>query len=239
MGLSKFKLPHYMLPSYPFTAIFVASWIAGLDSQKISIWNRIQNVQYVLLILFMIILNFWFFPTDNILFIIIYILLFIVVLLKLFVRPENSLQLILKGVYVVILFWLPFNTNFFYKLLAYQGGQNLAKEVKIKGIDNENIFLFGNLDLPYSFEYYTSYIHKNIQIDELSQLLHSKRNLYLFIEEKDLYLLKDNKFNYSILAKANDYRITILTLEFLNPSSRKKVLQQVYLIKMEQPATLN
>jgi len=233
MGLSKFKLPHYMLPSYPFTAIFIASWMGNISQKNLFVWNKIQNVQYALMIAFMVILNFWFFPVQKIFFIILYILLFLFVVVKLFYKPKDSADLIWKGVYVVILFWLPFNTNFFHQLLNHQGGQILAKEVKLRGIDNQNVYLFGNLDLPYSFEYYTSAIHNKLSLKGLQQDAQSRKKIYLYIEEKDLKELKEKEIKFTVLASSIDYRITILTPEFLNPATRSQVLTNVYLIEID------
>jgi hypothetical protein len=222
-----------MLPSYPFTAIFIASWMGNISQKNLFVWNKIQNVQYALMIAFMVILNFWFFPVQKIFFIILYILLFLFVVVKLFYKPKDSADLIWKGVYVVILFWLPFNTNFFHQLLNHQGGQILAKEVKLRGIDNQNVYLFGNLDLPYSFEYYTSAIHNKLSLKGLQQDAQSRKKIYLYIEEKDLKELKEKEIKFTVLASSIDYRITILTPEFLNPATRSQVLTNVYLIEID------
>ncbi|MFA9290293.1 MAG: ArnT family glycosyltransferase [Solirubrobacteraceae bacterium] len=228
MGISKFKLPHYMLPVYPFTAIFIAYYVSGLSKDSLKKWNIIQNIQYVLLIITGIILNYWVFSTESIWLSIFYVFLAFLV----FYNLLKSKNLILKGTWICILFWIPFNSNFFPKLLSFQGGQNIAKSVNKLKLNNENILYFGAIDLPYSFDYYTAHIHKFCTIEELKIRKSRKLETYLFVEYKDLKQLGENKLFFKLINKAKDFRITVLTGKFLNPNSRKKVVNYVYLVKL-------
>ena len=65
-------------------------------------------------------------------------------LFKLLQKTDSVKNLVLKGVFVTIFFWLPFNANFFPQLLSYQGGQNLAKEANKLSLNNKNLFMFNN-----------------------------------------------------------------------------------------------
>ncbi len=232
MGISKFKLPHYMLPTYPFTAIFIAAYINSLSLDSLKKWNITQNIQYILIAIAAILLNYWAFPVKNHWLTVFYIGLALVVFTKLFIKIKSVNDLVIKGLFASILFWIPFNSNFFPQLLSYQGGQNLAKTANDLNLNNNNVYLFGALDMPYSFDYYTSAVHEFCDLDKIKMLLVNKKPVYLFIEEKDLAKLKENKYGYSVLSKARDYRITVLDLEFINPNTRHQVVTYVYLIKL-------
>ena len=232
MGFSKFKLPHYMLPTYPFTAIFLAYWLQTISVDAIKKWNIAQNIQYALLILAGIILNYFAFPVERFGLTFLYTFIFFIVILKLRKSIETSSKLVNKGVFVTILFWIAFNSNFFHHLLSYQAGQTLAIKSKELKIEDNNLYLFGELDTPYSFDFYSKYIHQFINFETLEKQKNENKPIFLYIEEKDLKILQEKKYNFKILAKQKDYRITRLTGEFINPRTRNSVLSYVYLVKV-------
>jgi 4-amino-4-deoxy-L-arabinose transferase-like glycosyltransferase len=232
MGFSKFKLPHYMLPTYPFTAIFLAYWLQTISVDAIKKWNIAQNIQYALLILAGIILNYFAFPVERFGLTFLYTFIFFIVILKLRKSVETSSKLVNKGVFVTILFWIAFNSNFFHHLLSYQAGQTLAIKSKELKIEDKNLYLFGELDTPYSFDFYSKYIHQFMNFETLEKQKNENKTIFLYIEEKDLKILQEKKYNFKILAKQKDYRITRLTGEFINPRTRNSVLSYVYLVKV-------
>ena len=232
MGFSKFKLPHYMLPTYPFTAIFLAYWLQTISVDAIKKWNIAQNIQYAFLILAGIILNYFAFPVERFGLTFLYTFIFFIVILKLRKSVETSSKLVNKGVFVTILFWIAFNSNFFHHLLSYQAGQTLAIKSKELKIEDNNLYLFGELDTPYSFDFYSKYIHQFINFETLEKQKSENKPIFLYIEEKDLKILQEKKYNFKILAKQKDYRITRLTGEFINPRTRNSVLSYVYLVKV-------
>lgn len=234
MGISKFKLPQYIIPIFPLTALFLASWIDSFTLRALKKANILQNIQYVLMIIVAIGINYWAFPVQNHILTLVFIIPGVLMLFKLLQKTDSVKNLVLKGVFVTIFFWLPFNANFFPQLLSYQGGQNLAKEANKLSLNNKNLFLFNNeLDTPFSFDYYTSYVHRLVTINQMDSLKSNIKPLYLFAEEKDLKFLNDNGHQYNILAKSQDFRVTRLTPAFLNPDTRQSVLTNVYLLEIK------
>ncbi len=231
MGFSQFKLPHYMLPTYPFAAIVVAYFVSQLHKNYLLRWSIVQHLQYVLLFVMAILVNFWIFPlpTSGM---IAFLVMCLVLIFTFFKIKHSPNQFILQGVIAVLVFWLPFNAHFFPQLLTYQGGQLLAKKVNELQLPNHQIYWLEPLDYPYSFDYYSNCIHTVLSVDDLNNFKHAKKPIYLFVEEIQLQKLNNNQINYTIMQEANDYRITRLKGNFLNPKTRKSQLQKVFLVSV-------
>lgn len=224
LSLSKYKLPHYIFVTFPFAAIIVAHYLSNLEFK---IWKRWKIIYYFfgLLIVVVFILYQLFFFTEFNIWVVVSILLQLLILYYFRkIRTQNVPELII--LVVTLNFFLSF--VFYPKLLIYQADSRAAKWATIN-VKNEEVFLFDKASHAYNFyskNSFTKVIHK-------SQITNLKKPFWLYIREEDFNQLNDLKIKIIEKKTFANYRITKLKLNFLLENERANVIQNRYLIKIE------
>ena len=226
VGVSGFKLPHYLNIVFPAASVLVASWLI-LNSRKGKTIFKVQVVVVAALLLLCTIINFWLFPLENYFFIPVIILLLAAVFH--FIKT-NAVSFISKAIYIstfsIILFFFLFNSNYFPQLLSYQCGKTLAKEKeKITG-DNDVYFWKDNYSS--SFNFYRGSMRK--QFDSLS--LYNKKSVWLLFNENDREGILRSGYRIVRQVEARDYEITRFSLKFYIPSIRESSLTKMVLAEI-------
>lgn len=233
MGFSSFKLPQYIVPLFPLTSIFTASWIDSLSNKECRLAGGWQMVVNILMLFSAILLNLWVFPIEADYRLLLYIIIIGISLLFYFTnRGNSSMSIAYKGTFAAIIFWTLFNMNFFPQLLTYQAGQQIAQEVKKLDIDPKRVFILDKeTDTPFSFDFYTGCIHKFATPDSVASVKNGEK-IFLLVEEWQLSSLDSLGISYNKLFTKRDYRITRLNAKFLNPKSREKVITKLNFIEV-------
>ena len=228
VGLSGFKLPHYLNIVFPAAAVLTAGWLLDNRSKEKTIY-RIHLSLSVLVLLLSAVLNFWFFPLHNYL-----IVAGMIILLAVFFHFVRSklFSLFQKAIAVpvaalALLFFL-YNSNYSPQLLTYQCGKEFAKQIKGK-INAEEIYFWKN-NYSSSFNFYTSSLRKEFS----DSLLNGKQRIWLMFDKnyredilKAGYIISDG-------IEAADYEITKADLKFLNPATREKVLSKSFIAELSR-----
>lgn len=226
-SFSKFKLPHYLNGLIPVLAIFTAGYYFLLASRGDI--KKIKTLYYIQLIVIvcsvvgvgLLIMNFsgiqsYFLLGAN-------TVLLITLILRLF-QKEN---LVRKYLFVSLLFSITvnlyLNAQFYPALTQYQGGMKLAEYFNKQQLDRNRVFMPEDYE-TWSFDFY---IKKNTPKVPISTL---HAGDYLVISANDLPQL--DRY-YVIVRKENTFRITKLSLNFLNPKKRKSQLSALYLIELK------
>jgi 4-amino-4-deoxy-L-arabinose transferase-like glycosyltransferase len=224
LTFSGFKLPHYINIIFPVTAVMTASWIVtnGLKPRTVFI---IQIVICFLTLLLAASLDVWAFPVKNPILIVSIILLLAVVFY--FLRNQQ-LSYLQKAIYVpvatTIASFFLLNTNFYPQLLKYQGGNELAKEIK-GNVDPVNVY-FWNDNYSSSFNFYTATERK--QFDD-SIFMKGKKPIWLLFDRNDSADIRQSGYRIGLIYSVPDFGITRLTLKFINPATRKNELHEMRL----------
>lgn len=116
------------------------------------------------------------------------------------------------------------NTNFYPRLLHYQGGNELAK--KIKGnVDPANVYFWKD-NYSSSFNFYTASDRK--QFDD-SVFEKGKRPIWLLYDISDENEIKTAGYKIGATYRVPDFEITRLNIKFINPDKRQKELTEMVL----------
>lgn len=229
LGVSKFQLPHYLNPLFPLCAILIAQWV---DQQTIA--NKptqwIQYITYIVMIGAMILLHGILFPATmlNLLFIII----FAILLIRLYLQSNRNI--VVLGTLTGALFWWSFTLSFYPQLLSYQAGTALAYAAKQAQIPNESIYFLNNEEPPFSFDFYSGYIHPLLSAEQLTELTSQQEAVYMVVTPEQRDILSQQPLSIDTIATHRDYRVTEITATFLNPKTRESLLSELQLIRLHR-----
>lgn len=224
LTFSGFKLPHYINIIFPVTAVMTASWILKTKLSPKTIYT-IQLVICLLLLILVAIINTWAFPLKNYFILIAIIFLLAVVFYFLRTKQMEFLQksISISTATMALVFFL-LNTNFYPRLLHYQGGNELAK--KIKGnVDPANVYFWKD-NYSSSFNFYTASDRK--QFDD-SVFEKGKRPIWLLYDISDENEIKTAGYKIGATYRVPDFEITRLNIKFINPDKRQKELTEMVL----------
>ncbi|ASW76081.2 dolichyl-phosphate-mannose--protein mannosyltransferase [Chryseobacterium piperi] len=225
-SISKFKLPHYLNGLIGVLSIFTAAYLFELfkkdEIKKIRILYIIQLVVIFAGILGAGLITYYFIGITDIILYVVCIPIFIYLVIKIF-RKENIFK---KYVFVSLLFAIALNvylnTQFYPILTQYQGSLRLAEFVNDNQVEKDKIFMLKGYE-PWAFDFYTRRNTPRTEEDTL------KKGDYLVIYDEDL---KNLKKEYKIIDRENHFRITRLSLKFLDPKTRPKQYESIFLVEV-------
>lgn len=228
ISFSGFKLPHYLNITFPMAAVLCASLIVqeSGSGKSIKIFLFIQIIVSILCFLAAGVVTIWAFPLKNAVVIIGFVLM---VLAGIFIFKQlktTAQKLIGTSVVSTALIFYLLNANFYPQLLKYQSGGELAKETKGK-IDPKNVYYWPEL-YNHSYTFYTKELKKNFSDSVLQQ----EAPVWVMADKYSYPALKEK---YRIIEEVShfNYNVSILSFEFLNPSTRQSKLNTVYLVRIK------
>jgi len=117
------------------------------------------------------------------------------------------------------------NLHFYPNLLEYQGGSSMAKVVKENNIPEDTIYKIGQ-NHTWALDFYNKRPVKMTTLEAIEK----KHDIWVYADEKELEVLRKSGLDWDIQHSVDHFRITRLQAKFLNPNTRHKVLEQMYLI---------
>lgn len=229
MTFSGFKLPHYLNIIFPVSSVLTASYLAQQ-------WERRKPLKAILLTQIIIcclclvvvgVICVWAFPVTNVIVIIgFFLLLFLSVILTR--QLHNTIQKIVGAsvITATLVFYL-LNANFYPQLLKYQGGNVLASASRYY-ISPKNVYFWPGI-YSSSYNFYTAELRKEYN----DSVLQKPAPVWIMIDKNRLPELQQNGLTAGDKINADDYEITLLQLPFLNPSTRKKELSNLLLVRVK------
>ena len=231
INTSKSKLPHYMNSLFPVVAVLLAGYLVYLlKDKKVKQLKRLLTVQYVIVILatsLSLILIFVIFSMPSIPLLLVYLSLFSLLIYALFQKKEYLYKIITVSVLFSVFLNFSLNTQFYPNLLQYQAGNNMVKIIEDKKIDPEDIYFIEGVH-SWTLNFYTKRQTPEISLSEIKNH-HGK---WVFVYDKDIEKLKENDIKWDESFETAHYRITMLSLPFLNPNTRESQLRKAYLLKI-------
>lgn len=225
-SISKFKLPHYLNGLIAILSVLTSAYLFDIyrknSVKKIKILYIIQLVIVFAAIPGLGLLIYYFTGIHNATFFVVFILIFIYLLINIFTKAN----IFKKYVFISLIFSIAvnifLNTQFYPVLTQYQGSLKMAGFVNRHNINKEKIFMLKGYE-PWNFDFYTK--RNTPRVDE--NML--KKGDFLVIYDEHLPNLKKN---YKLIDKENHYRITRLSLKFLNPKTREKQYEKISLVEI-------
>lgn len=231
ISFAQFKLPHYLNIITPLYAILTASYLHRLyESEKGREIKLLLGVQYFILsvvFIMVLLICFYVFKHESIWN---YILLFAVLIVTTYFCLKQEayyMRIITLSVCSSLLVNFVLNGHFYPELLKYQAGSTMAIKAAQNNVNVDKIYKLGEFH-TWALDFYNREPIKITTLTELSD----KKDVWVYVSEKDLQKLKSSGFDWNKQISVDQFRITRLTLKFLDPATRYKKLGKRYLVHL-------
>lgn len=230
VSFSRFKNAHYINILFPYFSIITAEYVRSVGARHQETLWRIQLALSVLLVAGMTTINTWFFPLSGVL-----VAAGAVLLGALFVVTATRKGISLEAK----TFWTPFaavvysffllHFNFYPKLLPYQSGQGLARQIRQRHIDPRHLYYIEGGEKNFSLEFSLATLARVVPADSLR---HLPEPAYLFGSTRELETLRQQQVPFDTVLQAPHYNVTTLKYQFLNPKTRHRALTPHYVVRL-------
>lgn len=233
ISTSKSKLPHYLNSLLPSMSVFTAGYLYVLSIQKknkalkyLTYTNYLILFVAVLASVCVLFLTFgfpqWYLLVANIL---------IIGLLISVLRNKEDIgkQIVCIAALCAIMVNINMNGYFYPHLLKYQSGKYMAEYIH-NNLNDEKVYIIDK-EYRWSLDFYS---HQNINNIDSTALPQIKTPVLIAtghltkIEE----LLQNTGLKIEIVKEFEDYRVTRLSLKFLNPKTRADQVGRSYLLRV-------
>ena len=237
LSLSQYKLPHYIYAIFPLFSIFTAHSILNLLEQGGIFVRKTLYALGLLISVFTLSFSAWivFYVFPSVVYGIIYAFLlaaflgFLCFTWKKFSILQKTFYPIL-GTYIIFYFIL--NLHFYPFLIEnYQLGTVMARKVVQKDIPKEKIFFLGYTSRAFDFHLKKIYTPR-LDLYEVEQKYLAGETFWLSITDQDYVRLQRKNIPFTPEAAKDFFRVTMLTLPFLNPNTRPEVLKKGYIVRV-------
>jgi len=231
ISFAQFKLPHYMNILMPLYAILSAGFLYVLHQQeKLKMAKVILGIQYFILglvVVFTLLMSFTVFQLEHW-----YGYVFLLLALGMvvyFVQKRETVyaKIVTVAIFSSVLLNGYMNAHFYPKLLEYQGGSNMAQEVKENNIPVDDIYKI-NERHTWALDFYNQ---NPVNIVSTSDLKNMK-DVWVYATDKELQQLEKNGIDWDNQITVDQFRITRLQIKFLNPDTRKEKLNKMHLVHL-------
>lgn len=225
-SFSKFKLPHYLNGLIPVLSVFTSAYLFSLKSNsEAKIMKVLLVVQIIVAVagtLGLALILAYFTGISSVFLYILCALCFAGLYYLILKKQEVFTKYLLVSLMFSVAVNLFLNTQFYPVLTRFQGGVKLAGYVNGNHIPKDKIYMPEGYE-TWSFDFYTQRNTPRISFEKL------KNDDILLISAKDL---EKFPYRYKVLKKESHYRITRLSLKFLNPKTRAAQLEDYCLVRI-------
>jgi len=228
---SQFKLPHYLNIIIPLFAVLTASYISDLirfDKEKM-LKILLGSQYFVLSIVFTatLFICFYVFKFESLIASVLLTVLLIVIIYFCLKREARFLRIITLSVYSSLLLNSVLNLHFYPELLSYQAGSSMAELVSDENIPVDKIYRVSDFN-TWALDFYNRYPVQHTSLKTMEK----RRNVWLYANDIDLKRVQDAGLDWDQQFTVNDYQVSMLSKDFLNPSTRKRTLKKMHLIHL-------
>ena len=234
ISFAQFKLPHYLNVTIPLFSVLTASYMYDLyrfDKQKMT--KILLWVQYFILSIVFVasaLICFFVFKFDGLLIPILLCGGGLVIVFFALKTERVYVRLITVSVFASLLLNAVLNLHFYPNLLKYQGGSNMSKLIAENNIPVDKIYKIGD-DHTWALDFYNKY---PVQISTLTEI-GNKKDIWVYVNSEELEKIRESHLDWDRQLTVEQFRITRLQGKFLNPNTRNKVVNKMYLVHLKQP----
>jgi len=234
LGMSKYQLPHYIFVVFPFAAIITAKFLYALLFEEKYSYRFKKSLQWIHLVIFtllwiaLIFLLSYCFNSIPLWIPCVALFLFFVFIYLAFNKNKKRPRLLIICLFTIMSVNLFLNYSIYPALLSYQMGSVVGRWIHDSKIPTDRVYLYQENDI-HSLDFYAQSIigHK----DSTDQLLPGD---YLIITDKNkLADLNKAEKKYTIEFDGEDFHVTSLSLQFLNPATREGEVRPYVVAKIQ------
>ncbi len=231
LGSSAYQLPHYIFVAFPLAAIITSHLLVQMveEQQFVKLYKFIlpffMAISFVLLLVSLALIT-YVFPAGWSL-IVLWAVCFSALLYLAFRKKLHGKIL-----------WLPASTmiivnifvtyHLYTTLLKYQVGSQVGRYIHDHSIDPKEVLCYDMHDPLNSLDFYAQGF-----VDELSSFDSARPPKHILTGDNGLNDLKQKGILFDMEKQGTLFKVSELTPEFLNPTTRSKVLKSYYLLKIK------
>lgn len=229
ISFAQFKLPHYLNITIPLFSILTASYLYSLYKfTKKKVTRVILGVQYfVLAVVFVasMLLCFFVFELESIFAYLVLAVIATSIVYFSLKREAYYLRIITLSVCSSLLLNAVLNLHFYPSLLEYQAGSLMSETVAENNIPVDKLYKLSE-EHTWALDFYNK---KPVIISSIEGVK-SKKDIWVYANDQQLEKLKEAGLDWDKQFTENQFRITRLQAKFMNPATRKRVLNKRHLI---------
>lgn len=236
LSMSKYKLPHYIYVTFPFAAVFTASYFMPMiEEGTVRLKKALISIQVVVLFgswAFGGLIFLYFFPLENPLLMLVGALGFGSFLFFGFRRtlpfyPRFFLMSIATSFSINILL----STHFYPSILEYQSSAHAGAYAVKAGLPLDRLYVFDCNGR--ALDVYTNHVQREAGIETLSKALEDGQPVYVYTQREGRQKLEEAGFRVNEEFNSPHYPVTLLTMNFGNPATRESVLNKGFILKLQ------
>ncbi len=229
ISFAQFKLPHYLNITMPLFAVLTASYLYSLYRfAKRKSLKVVLGVQYFiqgLVFIVTVLVCYFVFPFENLIAYIWILPLIVLAIYYTLKREGYYFRIITVSVISSVFLNAILNAHFYPSLLKYQAGSSMAKIVAENHIPVDNINKLSP-NHTWALDFYNK---RPVKITTM-EALKDKKDIWVYVNDLQLRELNNLGFDWDKQFTETQFRITRLQAKFLDPTTRKKVLDKMHLI---------
>jgi hypothetical protein len=235
LSFSRYKLPHYIFIVCPLAAVICAAYL-GEKSRALNIraLYLIQNMIMLLLLILSIVLVYFFNQSYPIYYFIVVVgILFVSWLL--WKHFDTLKSIVLISVIIFTFVNLEFNTLFYPSLLKYQSSSEAALFVRDKQINPHKVVGYNAYGHALSY-YLDTIVPFYWDFGDIRKL---ENGTVVYTNSDGLLEMEKSDMNFKVIQTFNEFNVTHLTFQFLNPATREEAVTKRHLVMLVKPEDID
>ncbi|MGE0634832.1 MAG: ArnT family glycosyltransferase [Bacteroidia bacterium] len=234
MSLSDYKLPHYIFIVFPLAAIISADYLLRIfensEKKKLQqIFSVVQRITIVLIWVVVLALCTYSFPIKSVL-VWMSLIAFVAATIYFFFEKSEPLQkLIAISLITMIGANFMLSTDFYPTLLSYQSTVAAGRFIESENIPKEQFVCY--ISGGHSLDFYSKRIVPWIQSPQGVNDRIQNGDVWVFTNDEGKQNFEKENFFPDSAITYTDYKVTMLSLPFMNPDEREKMLKKKYLLR--------
>ena len=221
LSFSKYKLPHYIFPLFPFAAVMISAYIVQ-QAERFPKWLEYLQLGLIhLLVIAAGLIMFWVFPVHNV------ILLVLVVALSISlwwwkVKAVDAIdRFVLPSLAGILIFQFVLSLHFYPQLLTYQAPSQAGKFIA----QQQPARIYWHDKYGFSLDYYAGRIIPNAFGPPVDVL---PLGTWIYVSDAAVATMPPHK----VIKVFDDFKVSNLNSKFLNPKTRAEKVKKMYLIEL-------
>jgi 4-amino-4-deoxy-L-arabinose transferase-like glycosyltransferase len=228
LGSSKYQLPHYIFVAFPLAAITTAAFLKMIyeEHRYRRLFKVLRPLQWIIatgMMVAALLLVTIVFPSYSAWLIVwaVAALVWIAIALR-----KGNYKIITMSVVSAIIANIVLTHHFYYNLMNYQAGNQMAKYIRDENIPAKDIIIYRNVDPLNAFHFYAE---AAISRDSMA----IAPGKYVWTQKDGLAALQQKGYAYDMIQRGRSFRISELKPQFLNAVTRQRSLQDYYFIRIK------
>ncbi len=231
LSFSKYKLPHYIFIVCPLAATICSGYLVEKSKTlNIRALHLTQNIFLLILLIFSVLLIYFFNQSYPIYYFIVLLALIYLSWLS-WKHFDMRKSIVLISVLTFTFVNLEFNTLFYPELLKYQSSSEAAFYIRDKQLNPNKVVGYNAYGHALSF-YLDTIVPFYWDFGDIKKM---KPGTIVYTNNDGLLEMGKNDMNIQVIKTFDEFHVTLLKFQFLNPDTREEAITKRHLIMLDPP----